>query len=42
VGIEAIGGVGAFFWRWEKRDVRVEDVKGKDSGVTYRLSILFC
>ena len=20
------------FWRWEKRDVRVEDVKGKDLG----------
>jgi hypothetical protein len=36
------GGVGAFFWRWEKRYGRVEDVKGKDSGVIYRLSILFC
>jgi len=26
----------------EERDVRVENVKGKDSGVIYRLSILFC
>jgi hypothetical protein len=40
VGIEAIVCVWrcrCLFWRWEKRDVRVEDVKGKDLGV-----ILFC